>query len=201
MLWVLAEPAPEGPWCWDRHGFGPQRNTQRLVPPTPCHLGLAGMRGVTLRGRGEDPPCRTTPPAPGGGEGLGGMGWWWGHRHGHWVAGGPVAHIARASVTGPRRASAVTPAGRARGRLAAPTPCARGLGSVAELTSVVWQEEPPRACPGRNPPPVQPPGVGAPRGVGCDGSRGGVGGDRMGHLVSPPLHTPRSARGLDARWG
>lgn len=45
--------------------------------------------------------------------------------------------IARASVTVPRRASAVTPAGRARGRLAAPTPQARPA-SAPRLSSPPW---------------------------------------------------------------
>lgn len=53
-LWVLAELAPEAPWGWDWHCFGPQRSTPRLVPPTPCHLGLARMHGVTLRGWDTD---------------------------------------------------------------------------------------------------------------------------------------------------
>lgn len=45
--------------------------------------------------------------------------------------------IARVSVTVPWRASAVTPAGRARGRLAAPTPQARPA-SAPRLSSPPW---------------------------------------------------------------
>lgn len=62
------------------------------------------------------------------GEGLGvAQGGW------IWREGG----IARASVTVPWRASAVTPAGRARGRLAAPTPRARPA-SAPRLSSPPW---------------------------------------------------------------
>lgn len=52
--------------------------------------------------------------------------------------------IARASVTGPRRASTLTPAGCARGRLAAPAPRARPA-SAPWLSSPPWYGR--RGCP------------------------------------------------------